>query len=202
MRSSEAYQLRRFQPERSSAAMFARSLRLSYDAAVVYDWVNGRPTVMVRAADLPEWSGGGAKPDPAHWAAIRTFKGKPALVLRDPELTTAVPLELGGVMLVTAVYCDGDEAITTHLDTLPTAGWETGRERFVSDGSEYALFDGGLSGAQLADPALRRMIDEQHGGMIPVQLPAGSYDVETLGPFRPDARTELWLTRLVRAAPA
>jgi hypothetical protein len=182
--------------------LFARSVGLSYDASAVYDWVNGRPTVLVRSADLPEWRGDGVKPDPAHWATLRSFRGHPAMVLRDAELTTAVPLELGGVMLVTAVYCDGDEAITAHLDTLPAGGWETGRERFVSDGTEYSLFDGSLSGAQLGDPSLRRVIDEQHGGVIPVQLPAGHYDVETLGPFRPDARTELWLTRLVRAAPS
>ncbi len=168
--------------------------------APVYDWVNGRPTVLVRAADLPEWPGDALRPDPARWATLRAFRGSAALVLRDPELTTAVPLELGGVMFVSAVYCDGDEAITAHLDALPTDGWETGSERFVSDGSDYALFDGGLSGAQLVDPALERVINEQHGGVIPVQLPAGAYDVETLGPFRPDERTELWLTRLIRSA--
>ena len=50
-----------------------------------------------------------------------------------------------------------------------------------------------------SDGSIERMITEQHGGVIPVQLPAGSYDVETLGPFRPDARTELWLARLIRA---
>ena len=154
----------------------------------------------MRAADLPTWPGDAIQPDPARWATIRTFEGSAVLVLRDPELTTVVPLELGGVMFVTAVYCDGDDAITAHLDALPTDGWETNRQRFVTDGSDYALFDGSLSGAQLEDPTLERVINEQHGGVIPVQLPAGAYDVETLGPFRPDARTELWLTRLIRAA--
>lgn len=161
--------------------------------------MNGRPTVLVRAADLPEWPGDAVQPDPASWASVRTFGDHQTLVLRDPELTTAVPLELGGVMFVTAVYCDGDDAVTAHLDALPTDGWETHAERFVADGSDYALFDGSLSGPQLVDPALERVINEQHGGIIPVQLPAGSYDVETLGPFRPDARTELWLARLIRA---
>jgi len=149
--------------------------------------------------DLPDWPGDGLRPDPAKWATVRSFRGHGALVLRDPELTTAVPLELGGVMFVTAVYCDGDDAVTSHLDALPTDGWETGRERFVTDGTDYALFDGSLSGAQLEDPALQRVINEQHGGLIPVQIPQGTYDVETLGPFRPDARTELWLTRLIRS---
>jgi hypothetical protein len=166
----------------------------------MYDWVNGRPTVLVRASDLPAWPGSAIEPDPAHWATIAEFDGAAALVLRDAELTTVVPLELGGVLLVTAVYCDGDEAITAHLDALPTAGWEVLPDRFVVDGGDYALFDGGLSGAQLADPALERVINEQHGGVIPVQLSRGAYDVETLGPFRPDERTELWLTRLIRAA--
>jgi len=180
--------------------LFASGRSVFYDAVVVYDWVNGRPTVLVRAADLPEWPGDAVQPDAARWATVRSFRGKATLVLRDPELTTAVPLELGGVMFVTAVYCDGDDAVTAHLDALPTDGWEMGGDRFVSDGTDYALFDGGLSVAQLEDPTLERVINEQHGGVIPVQLPAGSYDVETLGPFRPDVRTELWLTRLIRAA--
>lgn len=165
----------------------------------MYDWVNGRPTVLVRAADLATWPGHGVRPDPAHWAAIRRYRQQPVLVLRDPELTAAVPLELGGVMFVTAVYCDGDAAVTAHLDALPVAGWETLDEKFVADGGDYALFDGGLSGAQLADPALEQVIHEQHGGVVTVQLSAGAYDVETLGPFRPDNRTELWLTRLIRS---
>lgn len=167
----------------------------------VYDWVNGRPTVLIRTADLPAWPGSALRPDPALWAAVASFKGRAALVLRDPELTTAVPLELGGIMFVTAVYCDGDDAVTAHLDAMPASGWETGSRHFVTEGDDYSLFDGSLSGAQLADPALERVINEQHGGVISVQLPAGTYDVETLGPFRPDARTELWLARLIRAVP-
>lgn len=193
-----AYQLRGEGP-RSDHFVASRRC-VSYDAGAVYDWVNGRPTVLVRAADLPDWPGDAVRPDPASWATLRRFGEHQTLVLRDPELTTAVPLELGGVMFVTAVYCDGDDAVTAHLDALPTDGWETNAERFIADGSDYALFDGGLSGAQLEDPALERVINEQHGGVIPVQLPAGHYDVETLGPFRPDARTELWLARLIRSA--
>src|SRR4051812_33341612 len=144
---------------------FAMCGRLSYDAHAVYDWVNGRPTVLVRAADLADWPGDAAKADPSRWATIAAFRGNPMLVLRDPELTTAIPLELGGVMFVTAVYCDGDDAITAHLDALPTDGWETSTQRFTSDGTDYALFDGGLSGKQLEDPALERVINEQHGGV-------------------------------------
>ncbi len=165
----------------------------------MYDWVNGRPTVLLRGKDLPGWPGAALEPDSASWAAIRTFEGGQALVLRDPELTTAVPLELGGLMLVTAVYCDEDAVVTAQLDALPVAGWELLPERLVVDGDDYVLFDGSLSGAQIADPQLEQIITEQHGGVIPVQLARGSYEVEVLGPFRPDERTELWLTRLIRA---
>lgn len=167
----------------------------------MYDWVNGRPSVLLRTEDLPLWPGNALRPDPDPWATVTAFRGHAALVLRDPELTSAVPLELGGIMFVTAVYCDGDDAVTAHLDALPTSGWETASTQFVTDGSDYSLFDGSLSGAQLADPALERIVHEQHGGVVPVQLPAGTYDVETLGPFRPDQRTELWLARLIRAVP-
>lgn len=165
----------------------------------MYDWVNGRPTVLLRGKDLARWPGAVLEADPSSWASVRTYEGGAAVVLRDPELTTAVPLELGGLMLVSAVYCDGDSSVTAQLDALPVDGWELLPERFVSDGGDYVLFDGSLSGAQIADPQLEQVIAEQHGGVIPVQLPAGSYEVEVLGPYRPDARTELWLTRLVRA---
>jgi hypothetical protein len=40
------------------------------------------------------------------------------------------------------------------------------------------------------------------GGAIPVSLPPGTYEVEMLGPWRPDDRTELYLTRIVREAPS
>jgi hypothetical protein len=180
----------RSSPLRSASAMLP--LRM-------YDWVNGRPTILLRGKDLSGWPGAALEPDAASWAAVRTFAGGQALVLRDPELTTAVPLELGGLMLVTAVYCDADSVVTAQLDALPVAGWDMLPERFIADGGDYVLFDGSLSGAQIADPQLEQVIAEQHGGVIPVQLPPGSYEVEVLGPFRPDTRTELWLTRLVRA---
>jgi hypothetical protein len=35
-----------------------------------------------------------------------------------------------------------------------------------------------------------------------VHLPPGTYEVETLGPWRPDDRTELYLTRIVRENPS
>jgi hypothetical protein len=165
----------------------------------MYDWVNGKPTILLRGEDLPGWPGAAIAPDPSAWAAIRTYGRGHALVLRDAELTTAIPLELGGLVLVTAVYCDSDSVVAAQLDALPLAGWDLLPDRFVADVSDYVLFDGSLSGAQIADPALEQVIAEQHGGVIPVQLTPGSYEVEVLGPFRPDPRTELWLTRLVRA---
>ena len=42
-------------------------------------------------------------------------------------------------------------------------------------------------------------IDREHGGVLTFPLPAGTYDVESFGPWHPDERTELWLTRVVRA---
>ncbi len=179
--------------------IFAASLKLCDAVREMYDWVNGRPTVLLRGEDLQAWPGAALEPDASAWAAIRTFAGGQALVLRDPELTTAIPLELGGLMLVTAVYCDADGIVAAQLDALPVAGWDMLPDRFVTDGSDYVLFDGSLSGAQIADPKLEQVISEQHGGVIPIQLPAGSYEVEVLGPFQPDPRTELWLTRMVRA---
>ena len=44
------------------------------------------------------------------------------LVLGGASLITAVPLELGGLLLVGAVYCDSDESVSAHLDMTPTVG--------------------------------------------------------------------------------
>lgn len=135
------------------------------------------------------------------FASIGEFGGGSTLVLRDPELTTVVPLELGGVLLVTAVYCDGDRSVAAHLDMLPVSGWEILPQRFRAETETYALFDGSLSGRDLSNPAMQQMILEERGGVLRFAMDAGSYEVETLGPWNPDARTELWLTRMVRAAP-
>lgn len=168
----------------------------------MYEWIQGRPPLLLRERDLVRWPGGAASAGRMEsFASIGEFAGASVLVLRDPELTTVVPLELGGVLLVTAVYCDGDGAITQHLDMLPVAGWETLPERFRSEGGTYALFDGALSGRDVTDPRRQREIVEQHGGVLRFGLEPGSYEVETLGPWNPDERTELWLTRMIRGAP-
>jgi hypothetical protein len=168
----------------------------------VYDWIHGRPPLLLCESDVPRWPGAnGSAPRPGEpFASLREFAGRHALVLREPELTTAVPLELGGVLLVTAVYCDDESAIAQHLEVMPVAGWEVLPQRFRAEGGEYALFDGALTGAQLSNPELEDQILREHGGMLRVALARGEYDVETFGPWRPDARTELWLTRLVRSA--
>ena len=167
----------------------------------MYDWVNGKPAVILRERDLARWPGGRGltASEQGAFVAMREHEGVPAVVLRDHELTTLVPLELGGVLLVTAVYCDGDEAITSFLDMLPLSGWDVLPQRLVSDGGEYALFDGSLTATQLGDPRMADKIDREHGGVLTFPLPAGTYDVESFGPWHPDERTELWLTRVVRA---
>lgn len=157
--------------------------------------------MVLRERDLQRWPGRVPEAHAAngHFASVREFGGSPILVLREPELTTVVPLELGGAMLVTAIYCDGDDALTGHLDLLPVTGWEPLPEKFHADEERYVLFDGSLSARELRDPALRDQILEERGGVLPIAMTPGSYDVETLGPWTPDDRTELWLTRLVRS---
>jgi len=167
----------------------------------MYEWIQGRPTVVLRDADVPRWPGGAIETTGLpRFAAVGQFAGSSVLVLRDPELTTAVPLELGGMLLVTAVYADGDASLGAHLEMLPVTGWETVPERFVARGGSYALFDGSLPGRDLEDPAKQGEILEQHGGVIRFALEPGAYEVECLGPWDPDAQTSLWLTRLVRTA--
>ena len=167
----------------------------------MFDWVNGRPPILLRANDVKGWPGAYLKPDPTLWARVAPYRGSAALVLRGAHLTTAIPLELGGLLLVSAVYCDSDDALSAHLDLMPTVGWELCPARFESDGSGHALLDGSHTGSELEGDAATDEIAAESGGVIPVSLPAGTYDVEALGPWSPDDRTELWLTRLVRTAP-
>ena len=72
------------------------------------------------------------------------------------------------------------------------------RERFISIGDEYVLVDGSLRGMDVLDPAKQSELFETSGAIVAVNLPQGPYEVELLGPWRPDERTELYLTRLVR----
>lgn len=175
----------------------------------MYDWVRGRPSVLMRMHDLEIWPGGpgvpGAleiKPEARSFAGVADFEGSSVLALFTDALTTAVPLELGGLMLVSATYCDDDASVADHLDLVPVGGWQVLASRFLAIGEDYVLFDGGLKGLDVTDPAKEEQILASSGGAIPVSLPAGSYEVETFGPWRPDDRTELYLTRLVREHPS
>lgn len=157
--------------------------------------------MVLRERDLQRWPGTipEASGTNGRFASVREFDGSPILVLGAPELTTVVPLELGGALLVTAIYCDGDDALTGHLDLLPVTGWEPLPEKFHAGEERYVLFDGSLSASELRDPQLRDRILSERGGVLPIALTPGAYEVETLGPWTPDDRTELWLTRLVRS---
>lgn len=174
----------------------------------MYEWVRGRPPLLLRANDLEIWPGltmPGAlppRPRPRGFASVADFEGASILAVFTDALTTAVPLELGGVMLVSASYCDDDASVADHLDLVPFGGWTVLEERFVAVGGDYVLFDGGLKGLDVTDPRKEREILETSGGAISVQLAPGTYEVETLGPWRPDERTELFLTRLVRETPS
>lgn len=168
----------------------------------MYEWVNGRPALLVRLRDLDMWPGEhGSTPSPKtdHFAAVNDFEGASVLSVNPKSaLTTAVALELGGLLLVSATYCDDDAAVAEHLDLVPVSGWKTLRERFMSIGDEYVLVDGSLRGLDLADPVKQAELLETSGAMVSVNLPQGPYEVELLGPWHPDDRTELYLTRLVR----
>ena len=175
----------------------------------MYDWVRGRPSLLLRMHDLEIWPGGPASPgghelraDARSFVSVSEFEGSSVLAVFTEALTTAVPLELGGLLLVSASYCDDDASVADHLDLVPIGGWTVLPARFVAVGEDYVLFDGGLKGLDVTDPGKEQEILASSGGAIPVQLPPGTYEVETLGPWRPDDRTELYLTRLVRESPS
>ena len=169
--------------------------------AEIFHRVNGQPPMLLREPDLARWPGGAYAAEFAasdEWASIGAFGDGELLRLRDNELSTIVPLELGGALLVTAIYCDGDQAVNKLIDMIPVSGWVTLEQRLLSDGSEYVLFNSAIRGADFTDPKLQKKLLKEHGGLLKFQLPEGKYEIDWLGPWRPDNRTELWLTRLVR----
>jgi len=174
----------------------------------MYDWVKGRPSLLLRTRDLGLWPGHapgrGVRLDPEarSFVALSEFEGAPVLAVFTEALTTAVPLELGGLLLVSASYCDDDASIADHLDLVPIGGWQVISKRFVALGEDYTLFDGGQRGVDMTDPSKEEEILATCGGTIPVTLPPGTYEIETLGPWRPDDSTELYLTRIVRESPS
>lgn len=174
----------------------------------MYDWVKGRPSLLLRTQDLEVWPGHAApgaprlEPEPRSFVSLTEFEGSAVLAVFTEALTTAVPLELGGLLLVSASYCDDDASVADHLDLVPIAGWQVLPKRFIAVGEDYVLFDGGQKGLDMTDPAKEEQILATSGGAIPVSLPPGTYEVETLGPWRPDDRTELYLTRIVRESPS
>jgi hypothetical protein len=174
----------------------------------MYDWVKGRPSLLLRTQDLEVWPGhaalGGPRldPEPRSFVSLAEFEGSTVLAVFTEALTTAVPLELGGLLLVSASYCDDDASVADHLDLVPIAGWQVLPKRFVAVGEDYVLFDGAQKGLDMTDPAKEEQILATSGDAIPVSLPPGTYEVETLGPWRPDDRTELYLTRIVRESPS
>jgi hypothetical protein len=174
----------------------------------MYDWVKGRPSLLLRTQDLEVWPGHAApggpqlEPEPRSFVSLTEFEGSMILAVFTEALTTAVPLELGGLLLVSASYCDDDASVADHLDLVPIAGWQVLPKRFVAVGEDYVIFDGSQKGLDMTDPAKEEQILSTSGGAIPVSLPPGTYEVETLGPWRPDDRTELYLTRIVRESPS
>ena len=164
----------------------------------MYEWVNGQPALLVRRRDLDLWPGADSSPrDPQ--VSVHEFEGSSILlVAREKALTTAVPLELGGILLVSATYCDDDVSVSHHLDLVPVDGWKLLKSRFRSIEDEYVLCDGLQAGSDLSDPMRLAELAKTSGGLVPVVLSGGNYEVEVLGPWHPDERTELYLTRLVR----
>ncbi len=171
----------------------------------MYEWIKGAPPLLLRMQDLEIWPGNspllGATPlaaEPRSFVSISDFEGFSVLAILTEALTTVVPLELGGLLLVSASYCDDDASVAEHLDVVPISGWQVIAKRFVSVGEEYVLFDGSRRGLDMTDPEQEAEIVSSTGGIVSIELTPGVYEVETLGPWRPDDRTELFLTRIVR----
>ena len=69
----------------------------------MFEWISGQPAVLLREADVAAWRGGTVPSSPST-VRVGLVHGARALLVGAAPLTTAVPLELGGLLLVSATY--------------------------------------------------------------------------------------------------
>lgn len=156
----------------------------------MFDWLDGRAPQLLSARDLDAWPGGVDAPKDV--ARIGASDHSALLHLSGDGPAAAIPLELGGMLLVTSIRCGSEDALSAHLDLLPVTGWTMLPDRFEARGGDFALFDGALPGKDLARRRARWIL---------VSLTPGSYEVETFARWQPDPGTLVHLVRLIRAAP-
>lgn len=159
----------------------------------MFDWLDARAPRLLPAQELTAWPGGGrsaARGDVVRLSAGTSGSGgSSALALSADGPVAVVPLELGGLLVVTKLRAGSEETLSAHLDLLPVTGWTILPDRFASRTKDYALFDSTHAGRELG--RLRQR-------WVPVALELGRYEVETYGSWRPDGATELHLVRLIR----
>jgi hypothetical protein len=156
----------------------------------MFDWLDGRAPMLLSARDLDRWPGGRAASAP-EIAQFGTSAHGPWLGLSGDGPAAAVPLELGGLLLVSSLRCASEESLSAHLDLLPVSGWTILEQHFVAQTTDFALFDSALPGRDLARKGSRWIL---------VNLDLGHYEVETYPRWSPDASTEVHLVRLIKTA--
>jgi hypothetical protein len=154
----------------------------------MFDWLDGSAPQLLNARDLDAWAGG-ATPAGEEVVRIGVSGHGSLLQLSGGGPAAAVPLELGGLLLVSSLRCDSEESLSAHLDLLPVSGWTILEEGFTAENTDFALFDGALPGRELARHRARWIL---------VTLEEGNYEVETFANWQPDSATELHLVRLIR----
>ncbi len=155
----------------------------------MFDWLDARAPRIVATTDLASWAGG-AKGLRGEVARVTASAGSSILEVSGDGPVSVVPLELGGMLVVTHLASASEEGLSAHLDLLPVTGWTVLPERFRSTTTDFALFDGAYAGRDLARYRQR---------WVSVGLDVGSYEVEAYGRWRPDAATDVHLVRLIRS---
>lgn len=156
----------------------------------MFDWLDGRAPQLLCARDLDAWPGG-AVGSGNDIAKVGASTGSSFLALSAEGAAAAVPLELGGLLLVTSVRCASEESLSAHLDLLPVSGWTILDQRFEARSTDFALFDASLPGRDLARHRSRWIL---------VNLDKGYYEVETYPRWQPDPNTEVHLVRMIKTA--
>lgn len=159
----------------------------------MFDWLDARAPRLLPAQELTSWPGGGRAAAPGEVVRLSAGTtgsgGSSALALSGDGPVSVVPLELGGLLVVSRLASASEDTLSAHLDLLPVTGWTILPDRFVSRTNDFALFDSTYAGRELG---------RQRQRWVPVSLDVGRYEVETYGSWRPDGATHVHLVRLIR----
>jgi len=160
-------------------------------------WLRGHPAILLPTSQTAAYPGDDAERPGGPVAAYPIQgEGYAGLAVHDPEATTFVPTDDGG-LLAQLLFSDGPADALEALAP-PDDGWDDLGFEYVADVDESVLFESYYPGTALDDPDELEGMAEMDVTPIRCALPAGRYRVASCFHL-PDARTRWLLVRLTRS---